>query len=190
MKQSLHVALAALVAASPLVLPDPAGSCSRIFWNDNGQAKVVARTVDLFRSDEATIAVFPRGVARRGVPGETGGLEWKAKHASVVATAFGTATSDGLNEKGLSANLLYLDETKYEARDGRPALSNLMWAQYVLDSFATVEEALASLDEVQIVATPAASGRSTSRSVTRAATRRSSSSWTARPSCTTASSTR
>jgi len=134
----------------------PAASCSRIFWNDNAQAKVVARTVDLFRSDEATITVFPRGTRRAGVPGETGGLEWKAKYGSVAATAFGVATSDGMNEKGLSANILYLDESRYEPRDARPALSNLMWAQYMLDNFATVDEALAGLDAVQIVATPAA----------------------------------
>src|SRR5690606_174036 len=115
----------------------PAAACSRIFWNDNGQAKVVARTVDLYRSDEAKVTVYPRGTARTGIPGATGGLEWKAKFGSVAITAFGAATSDGMNERGLSANLLYLDQTRYEERDDRPALSNVLWAQWVLDNFAT-----------------------------------------------------
>jgi choloylglycine hydrolase len=134
----------------------PASACSRVFWNDNDQAKVVARTVDLYRSDEAQIAAFPRGMERSGIPGRSDGLAWKAKYGSIAVTAFGTATSDGMNEKGLSANLLYLDHTTYEQRDQRPALSNLLWAQWVLDSFATVDEALAGMAKVQIVSSSVA----------------------------------
>ena len=146
--------VAAVALATLLVIPavaDRALGCSRIFWNANPDAKVVARTMDLFRSDEARLSANPRGIERRGVPGESGGLAWKAKYASVAVTAFGAATSDGMNEKGLSANLLYLDATRYEARDQRPALSNLLWAQYVLDNYQTVEEALEGLKAVQVV---------------------------------------
>jgi len=150
---ALAMALVAAVAGSGAA---PAAACSRIFWNDNDQAKVVARTVDLYRSDEAQVTAYPRGMTRVGIAGETGGLEWKAKYGSIAITAFGVATSDGMNEKGLSANLLYLDHTQYESRDERPALSNMMWAQWVLDNFATVKEALAGMSKVQIVSTVAA----------------------------------
>lgn len=144
------------LAASLVVAARPADACSRILWNDQDQAKVVARTVDLYRSDEGQVTAFPRGHARSGIPGASDGLGWQAKYGSIVVTAFGSATSDGMNEKGLSANLLYLDHTQYERRDDRPALSNLVWAQWALDNFATVAEVLAGMSKVQIVSTSAA----------------------------------
>lgn len=141
------VALATLAT----LLPAPARACSRIFWNDNDKAKVVARTVDLYRSDEAKIVAYPRGLKRSGMPGESNAAEWTSKYGSIAVTAFGAATSDGMNEKGLSANLLYLDRTQYETRDQRPALSNTLWAQWALDNFATVAEVLEGLSKIQIV---------------------------------------
>jgi penicillin V acylase-like amidase (Ntn superfamily) len=49
-----------------------------------------------------------------------------------------------MNEKGLVANVLYLAESQYTPEgDKRPALIISSWAQYVLDNFATVEEAVA-----------------------------------------------
>ena len=68
-------------------------------------------------------------------------------------------TSDGLNEHGLAVHLLYLHDTKYEARDQRPALPNALWAQYVLDNCRTVVESLAKLRNVQIVSVSTAGGR-------------------------------
>ena len=52
-------------------------------------------------------------------------------------------TTDGVNEAGLSANLLWLVESEYPTYDGStPGLSIAAWAQYVLDRFATVQEAV------------------------------------------------
>ena len=48
-------------------------------------------------------------------------------------TAFDAGPSDGMNEVGLSAHLLYLHGSEHETSDTRPAVSNLHWAQYVLD---------------------------------------------------------
>lgn len=135
---------------------DSAAACSRILWNTNNQAHVVARTVDLFRSDEAKIVAYPRGMARVSKTDDGASFEWKTKFGSIAVTAFGVATSDGMNEKGLVTNLLYLDETKYEPRDKRPGLTNILWAQYVLDNFGTVKEALEGMKAVQIVSAKAA----------------------------------
>jgi choloylglycine hydrolase len=53
-----------------------------------------------------------------------------------------------MNEKGLVANLLYLAESDYGTpAAARPNLSIGGWAQYVLDSFATVDEAVAALEK-------------------------------------------
>lgn len=148
----LHHALVGAAVLAAALAPQRAVACSRIFWNDNDQAKVVARTVDLFRSDEARIVVYPRGIERTGAENEPNALRWKSKYGSVAVTAFGAATSDGMNEKGLSANLLYLDQTQYPPRGDGPVLSNYLLAQYMLDNFATVNEALEAMSGFQIVA--------------------------------------
>lgn len=146
---SKSTVVAAVLATS--LLTSSAFACSRILWNTD-QASVVARTMDLYMSDKARIAVFPRGMSRGGPTAMPNMLSWKSKYASVGATALDLAVSDGLNEKGLSANLLYLHDTKYEKRDsGRPGLTNAAWAQYILDNFASVDEAVEAMKRLQIV---------------------------------------
>jgi len=127
-------------------------ACTTVFWNNNKQAKTVARTMDLYTSDQPNLVVFPRGTTRIGDAGENS-LQWQAKYGSVAVTAFHTdVMSDGMNEAGFSAHLLYLDKTQYEKRDtARPGIANTLWAQYMLDNFQTVKEALANINKVQIV---------------------------------------
>ena len=77
---------------------------------------------------------------------------WRVKHGSVGVMSVGTVLADGLNERGLNVNLLYLSGSDYgSASSAKPVLSNLRMAVFVLDNFATVEEAIAGLAEVQIV---------------------------------------
>ena len=110
-------------------------ACTRVFWNDNSQAMVVARTMDLFRSDAARMVISPRGIERMSRTNDGKTFPWKARYGTVAITALGIATSDGMNERGVAVNLLYLDKEVYETRDARPGLANTLWAQYVLDKF-------------------------------------------------------
>jgi len=128
--------------------------CTTAFWNNNSQAKVVARTVDLFTADMPKIRVYPRGIERQGEAGENS-LKWESKYGSVVVNEFKTtAVSDGINEQGLAVHLLYLTGSTYEKRDPNlPALSNTLWAQYILDNFKTVNEVVKATDTFQIVET-------------------------------------
>ena len=105
--------------------------------------------MDLFINDQAKVAAFPRGMPRTSLSG-TNPISWTSKYGSVVVTGLGVATSDGINEKGLSANALYLGTTTYEKPDSRPALDVGHWAQYVLDNFATVQEVLDALPKIRI----------------------------------------
>jgi choloylglycine hydrolase len=91
--------------------------------------------------------IFPRGMSRNGAAGPKS-IAWKSKYGSVVTTAFDAASADGINEKGFVVNLLYLAESKYPTpgpNDKRLPISIAAWAQYVLDNFATVDEAVAAL---------------------------------------------
>jgi len=63
---------------------------------------------------------------------------------------------DGLNERGLGAHMLFLNAADFGPRDpGKPGIHGGLWAQYLLDNAATVTEALALLEKVQIVMTEA-----------------------------------
>lgn len=138
----------------PLLFSSHAFSCTAVFANDKGNNKVVARTTDLFISDEPLILSQPRGKTHAGEAGENS-LSWTSKYGSLVVTAFHTSTvTDGLNEKGLAAHLLYLTGTEYSpSKSTAPKISNLLWAQYILDNFATVDEAIKGTRNLHLVAT-------------------------------------
>jgi choloylglycine hydrolase len=124
----------------------PASACTRVVYLGENQDVITARSMD-WQSDIATnLWVLPRGIARTGQAGRDS-IHWKAKYGSVVASGFDISTTDGLNEAGLSANLLWLVESEYPAQRGRkPGLAISLWAQYMLDNFATVAEAVAALE--------------------------------------------
>ena len=61
-----------------------------------------------WREDTQTdLWIFPRGMVRSGEPGNNT-LKWTSRYGSVIASAYNIATVDGMNEKGLVANLLWL----------------------------------------------------------------------------------
>lgn len=99
-----------------------------------------------WKSDLKTnLWIFPRGMARNGEVGPNS-LAWTSKYGSVIASAY-DCTTDGLNEAGLVANVLWLAESEYpKFNPSRRGLTIAAWAQYVLDNFATVEEAVADLE--------------------------------------------
>jgi penicillin V acylase-like amidase (Ntn superfamily) len=120
-----------------------ASACTRaVYFGKDGQT-VTCRSMDWLEDMQTNLWIFPRGMARDGGLGDAS-LKWTSKHGSVAASIYEGGTADGMNEKGLVANLLYLAEAEYSpATDTRPAIVICAWAQYVLDNFATVEEAVA-----------------------------------------------
>ncbi|WP_406827964.1 linear amide C-N hydrolase [Microbulbifer sp. ARAS458-1] len=149
-------------------LTQPTEACTRVLWNDNGLAVVVGRTMDWPESTEPVLTVLPRGMARDG--GRTGDTvtvkdnpaQWTSKYGSLVTTIYGIGTADGLNEKGLSGHLLYLNATDFGPRDPkRPGVQAGLWLQYLLDNAASVEEALGLMEQIQIVMTEAQGHKAT-----------------------------
>jgi penicillin V acylase-like amidase (Ntn superfamily) len=145
-----------------------ADACSRILWNDNKLAVLAGRTMDWPESTEPVLTVFPRGMKRDG--GRIGSVEvvknnplrWKTKYGSLVTTIFGVGTADGFNERGLAAHMLYLKATDFGPREpSKPGVHAGLWAQYLLDNAATVEEALGLLENVQVVMTEVRGARTT-----------------------------
>jgi choloylglycine hydrolase len=98
-----------------------ADACTRaVYFGKQGQV-VTGRSMDWFRDMDTNLWLFPRGMEQDGAAGPNS-LSWASKYGSVAATVYEAGTADGLNEKGLMANLLYLTESEYPAADGRPGL--------------------------------------------------------------------
>jgi penicillin V acylase-like amidase (Ntn superfamily) len=85
---------------------------------------------------------LPRGIERDGLVGP-GSRKWTSRYGSVVASAYDIASVDGINDRGLGASVLWLAEAEYGPREkATGGISVSLWAQYYLDNFATVAEAV------------------------------------------------
>ena len=125
--------------------------CTRLLWTAEGQPVLVARNMDWTERMGTKLYAMPRGIERQGMT-PTNPMKWTSKYGSVVGAVWNAASADGMNEAGLVANLLYLAESNYGDRDAALAgLSVSVWAQYYLDNFATVADAVEAAKTVQVV---------------------------------------
>ncbi|UYN96847.1 MAG: linear amide C-N hydrolase [Enhydrobacter sp.] len=149
--------LAALLAATAA----PAEGCTRLVYLGARGDVITARSMDWKSEIGSNLWIFPRGMARNGEAGPNS-LKWTSKYGSVIVSGYDISTTDGLNEAGLAANVLWLVESKYPVPDGsRPPLTIAAWAQWVLDNFATVQEAVEALrKEPFVIVTDAVPGES------------------------------
>ena len=139
---------AAFVLAG-LLAAGAADACTRaLFVGDNGTV-VTGRSMDWMEDIRSNMWALPRGMRRDGAAGPRS-LAWTSKYGSLVVTGYDVGTADGMNERGLVANALYLAESDYGKPDDRPTLSIALWAQYALDNFATVSEAVEALSQENI----------------------------------------
>ena len=122
-----------------------AEACTRAVYIGPDRMVITGRTMDWKEDIQSNLYVFPRGMER--VSYDQGKvLNWASKYGSIIATGYDIGTCDGMNEKGLVANLLFLPESNYtRPNDTRPVMGIAVWTQYVLDNFATVSEAVAEL---------------------------------------------
>jgi penicillin V acylase-like amidase (Ntn superfamily) len=129
-----------------LLLSQSAQACTRVVFHGDNNHVITARSMDWKTDVGSNLWIFPRGIDRTG---ETGAntIKWTSRYGSVIASGYDIATTDGVNEAGLSANVLWLVESDYPEfnKSSKPGLSIAAWAQYVLDNYATVQEAVTAL---------------------------------------------
>ena len=140
------LATAGLTSMVAVASVPPAVACTRAVYVGPNDMVITTRSNDWIGSQSSNLWVYPRGMTRSG--GAQGATTWTSKYGSITTAGWDIGTVDGLNEKGLSANALYLAESDYgqpAGSDPRKPLSVTAWAQYVLDNFATVGEAVEAL---------------------------------------------
>jgi penicillin V acylase-like amidase (Ntn superfamily) len=136
---------ATAILALSLGVLQPAEACTRAVYIGSDGLVITGRSMDWLEDMHSNLWAFPAGITRKG-GGGANTPEWVSKYGSVAVSGYDIGTPDGMNEKGLVANLLYLAESDYGQPDGKPVLSISLWAQYVLDNFATVAEAVDALE--------------------------------------------
>ena len=134
------LALCVALAAAPV-----AEACTRAVYLGTDGVVVTGRSMDWAEDMHSNLWAYPRGIARDGAAGPDS-PQWVSKYGSLTVAGYDIGTADGMNEAGLVANLLYLAESDYGTADsGKPPISISLWAQYALDNFATVAEAVTAL---------------------------------------------
>ncbi|NKF49005.1 linear amide C-N hydrolase [Shewanella sp. WXL01] len=146
------LAIAAIAVAS-IASVSAANACSRLIM-DGGETHgvTVARSFDWGGSELQSIAkAYPAGVAVEAykVPEYKNPASWTVKHHTVdyveVETFHGTS-GEAINDKGLSASLLYqnpsVEFVKDAADNGAPTVHMSQIVNFLVTQFATVDEAV------------------------------------------------
>lgn len=140
-------ALAGIATLAGIGLSQTAKACTRAVYLGPDGRIVTGRTMDWKEDPQSNIYLFPRGMQKRGAHTDHT-IRWTSKYGSVATAGYDIGICDGMNEKGLTANLLFLTESSYvRPGDTRPVMGLSIWTQYVLDNFATVDEAVAELSK-------------------------------------------
>ncbi len=126
--------LAAMLLSASIMVSSAAEACTRFVYLGAGDEVITARSMD-WKTDVGTnLWVFPRGMKRSGEAGPNS-IEWTSKYGSVIASGYDISTTDGMNEAGLVANVLWLVESSYPKYDGKaPGLTLAAWAQYAIET--------------------------------------------------------
>lgn len=129
-------------------------ACTRALFVGSNGVVITGRSMDWMEDMHSDLWAFPEGMTRNGEAGPKS-ITWTSKYGSVIVSGYNAGSADGINIKGLVANMLYLTESNYGKLSGnKPVMSISIWAQYVLDNFATVSEAVDALKQepFQIIA--------------------------------------
>ena len=120
-----------------------------------------ARTMEFPTSPTAVVAIFPQGTPMRGTlpDGKDGGLTWTAKYGFVGMRDYAPPiVSDGMNEKGLVVGMLlfpgFAGYQSYDPALAAKTIANFEVANWMLSSFATVDEVREGLKGVRLCEAP------------------------------------
>lgn len=104
---------------------------------------LVAKSYD-WVAEDGLVVVNKRDVAKQAMVASQP-LFWISRYGSIVFTQAGRELPmGGMNEKGLVVELMWLDGAAYPPADHRPAVNELQWIQYQLDTACCVDDVVAS----------------------------------------------
>jgi len=149
----------ALALAALLFTTTPATACTGIMLKNTDDSIVHGRTLEFGSFIDTELALVPPGYAFTGQTPLGAGKSWKAKYAALGVIAFGNlAIMDGINEKGLAVGAFYFpsfaEYTETTPKNQAVSMSMCDFPNWLLTSFATVEEARNAVMSGQVVVAP------------------------------------
>lgn len=136
------------IAALTLLVATAADACTTAM-NLDPERPIVAYNYD-FPIGQGFVLVNKRGVEKTSGAGQ-GAAKWRSRYGSITFVQFGRDNPmTGMNEAGLVVSQMWLDSARYEEPDARPPIGVLEWMQYLLDTAATVDEALDRAAQVRV----------------------------------------
>lgn len=149
----LYQALSLVVAL--ILLASPAMACTDFLIKAKDGTVMDGRTMDFGINDQAKATVYPRGKKWSSEsPNKAKGLQWKQRYGFVGFSILGLeASTDGMNEKGLSAKALWLPSVGYQTVPKgmeSHALEVTLVPDWILSNFSTVAEVKKALPEVRV----------------------------------------
>ena len=123
--------------------------CTRILYQGTENLVITGRGMDWNEDLSSNVVIFPRNIEYSSYAGKNP-ITWTSKYGSVTTFGYQAGAADGMNEKGLVANLLYLVESNYGQIPQAKDLCIVQWVQFTLDLFATVAEAVSFYQSIPI----------------------------------------
>lgn len=152
-KLEIHVLI--LILFLSLLHSSPALEACSTFVLKSGQNLVFGRNYD-WAIGYGFVMVNKRNQIKRTdlPPGASAKpVQWISKYGSITFNQYGREfPMGGMNEAGLVVEVMWLEGTEYPSPDARPALSELQWVQYQLDTARSVKEVIASDASLRISA--------------------------------------
>ncbi len=125
-------------------------SCSAVVLKNENQI-LLAKNFD-WTYREGIVIKNLRGINKTAYFTHTGEpLQWVSKYGSVTFNQNGKEMPyGGMNEKGLTVEMLWLEQTKYNISEAKAYLNELEWIQFQLDNFETVQQVSDHLTDLKI----------------------------------------
>lgn len=134
-----------------LLFIQSADACSTFYFGSTPSG-LIGKSYDWHQS-HGLLMVNKRGVQKKSltvIPSQKA-LNWKSKYGSVTFNQHGKEFPlGGMNEKGLTVEILWLAASVYPKPDEKPVLNELQWIQYQLDSAANVSEAIEAASGLRV----------------------------------------
>lgn len=149
----MKLTLLPIAAVLATTLLQPADACTRAFMNQFPEYRVSARNLDFFGPVDPALVITPRGTAHNGGDAANA-AQWTSRYGSVVIYADAVFPMDGMNEKGLAGHTLFYTHGKQQQQNNqdKPVLQSRSWLSYILDNYASVDEAVKGLQNVRLEA--------------------------------------
>lgn len=155
---------ALLVSATLATAPITSNACTSFTLPGTDGGYVYGRSMEFGVPLKSALVVIPRGYSIQGVGTNSvtgSGLNWQSKYAIVGLNALGQPmVVDGINEKGMTGGLLNAPNTAiYQNtlnRDSANSIASYQMLLYALSNFATVDEAKAGFQQIQVNSSPLA----------------------------------